>query len=478
MGMDVSLNNVIKVHLKMKTPFFALLLMLTCCTFSVAQPIHQTACNGNLSKLDSMLTDTSVMVKDEKGRSLLHWAVACRQQKVIDYLVEKGIDLNALDDAGKSAMHVAVRFNNQAFLEYLIQLQSNSEWTTAYGPSLVELAVLKKSLPLIEVLLTHPIDLNATNQRGSTPLEIAKRIDATEIADLLVAKGADPSLVRTVEAKGPYMGQSPPGTKALLFAPNFLSTEEQEFGCIFSADGTECYIGVDLGGHHEIRYSKLEGDQWTKPKPLITDAVYSYNDPFLSNDENRLYFISNRALDGQGAPKDIDIWYVERIDDGWSDPINAGTSINTKGDEYYISFTTSGTMYFSSNGQARKDTTRKDHDIYAAAWKDGNFDVPSLLGPTVNTTDYEADVFVAPDESYLIFCSTRSDGLGRGDLYISFKDKQGGWTTATNMGTSVNTSNYEYCPFVTKDGKFLFFTSNQDIYWVSIDIIEQFRPER
>ena len=108
---------------------------------------------------------------------------------------------------------------------------------------------------------------------------------------------------------------------------------------------------------------------------------------------------------------------------------------------------------------------------------DGAFLPPVRLDAAVNTNGYEADVFVAPDASYLIFCSTREGGLGRGDLYISFKNANGGWSKAVNMGPSINTPHYEYCPFVSKDGNYLFYTSQQDIYWVSTEIIEVLRAK-
>ncbi|MGB3586302.1 MAG: hypothetical protein WBA23_07180, partial [Tunicatimonas sp.] len=81
------------------------------------------------------------------------------------------------------------------------------------------------------------------------------------------------------------------------------------------------------------------------------------------------------------------------------------------------------------------------------------------------------------NESYLIFCSERPGSIGKGDLYISFKEEDGSWSQAKNMGSTINTKNYEFCPFVTKDGKYLFYSSNQDIYWVSADIIEQLRDD-
>ena len=98
-----------------------------------------------------------------------------------------------------------------------------------------------------------------------------------------------------------------------------------------------------------------------------------------------------------------------------------------------------------------------------------------ILGEAINTEAYEADVFITPDESYMIFCSIRENGFGRGDLYISFNAESGQWKPAINMGYPINTPHYEYCPFVTKDGKYLFYTSQQDIYWVSTEIIEQLK---
>ena len=442
-----------------------------------AQDIYRTACNGNLVRLDSMIASTDIDAKDRRGRSLLHWAVACQQKEIVDFLVQVGIKINEADNQNKTPLHVAVQFNNVELFDYLISLQPNSDWKAVYGASLIELAVLNRNKELTEKLIASGIDINIKNTRGSTALEISQRIGAEDISEFLIASGADESLVREFSMKGKYMGLLEPDTNPKMFAPNFISTEEQEFGSVFNKEGTEFYFGVDVGERNEIRYSKLHEGRWTKPKTIIAHERYSYNDPFLSNDENKLYFISNRALDGKGDGKDIDIWYSEKNGDSWSDPINAGSNINTSGDEYYISFTDEGTMYFASDGHPRRDTTRTDHDIYYSKLIDDEFQKPVLLGSAVNTTAYEADVFVAPDESYLIFCSVRDDSMGRGDLYISFKNPNGNWTQAVNMGKKINSENYEYCPFVSKDGKYLFYTSNQDIYWVSTEIINEIRKK-
>ncbi|MEM9887736.1 MAG: ankyrin repeat domain-containing protein [Bacteroidota bacterium] len=455
----------------------SILLILALVAFSStnAQNIFRTACQGNLARLDSMVLDTSIDVQDERERTLLHWAVACNQKEVFSYLIEKGIDINAVDDQEKTPMHMCIRFDNRPFFDTLQQQQVNDDWKKQMGASLLELSVMKKNAAFIKQLIASGIDINATNDRGSTALEIAQRIGAEEIAELLLSLGADAKRIRKIEAFGAYMGQKPPRVTPKVFAPNFVPTEEYEFGSVFNSAGTEFYFGVDVGNYSEIRYSNLENGKWSTPKVLLS-GEYSYNDPFLSPDEDRLYFISKRPLEGIGAKKeDHDIWYVEREKEGWSAPVNAGININSPGNEYYISFAQDGTMYFASNKHSVGEKKRSNLDIYYSKFVDGTFQPAISVGDSINTEGYEADVYVNPAETYMIFCSTRKEGFGRGDLYISFRQPNGTWTKAVNMGETVNTNYHELCPFVTADGKFLFYTSNEDIYWVSMEIIDVLR---
>jgi Tol biopolymer transport system component len=98
---------------------------------------------------------------------------------------------------------------------------------------------------------------------------------------------------------------------------------------------------------------------------------------------------------------------------------------------------------------------------------------------SLNTEHHEWDPFIAPDESSLTFCSTKPGGLGRDDLYITFRDESGGWTTPVNMGDEVNSPRSENRPYVTVDGRYFFYTSgkrgNRDIYWVSASFLDQSR---
>ena len=104
------------------------------------------------------------------------------------------------------------------------------------------------------------------------------------------------------------------------------------------------------------------------------------------------------------------------------------------------------------------------------------------LGPEINTERGEYNAMISPDGDYIIFTSHGfEDHYGAGDLYISFRKEDGNWAQSINMGPTINTEFFEYCPSVSPDGKYFFFTSNkkgtEDIYWVSAEIIKQLKEK-
>ncbi len=265
-----------------------------------------------------------------------------------------------------------------------------------------------------------------------------------------------------------YLGEKPPGTTPKLFAPQILKEEGRvEFGSTFSKDGTEFFYSVQSEGYADILYMKYDGEKWSDPKVIFESPDYGLNDPMLTPDQQKLFFISQMPNKENDDTQDHDIYYANRLKNGWSEPINIGTPISMPDiSEYYIAFTAEGHMYFSSERDARY---QRDFNIYRSEFKDGKYQEPEMLPSDINTGNYEADVFVAPDESYIIFASSRRSGYGQIDLFISQKDENGNWGKSRNLGEIINTPGPEYCPFVSEDGQYLFYTSNQDLYWVSMD---------
>ena len=103
------------------------------------------------------------------------------------------------------------------------------------------------------------------------------------------------------------------------------------------------------------------------------------------------------------------------------------------------------------------------------------------LGSTINSTDWDFNPCIAPDESYLIFASDRFGRKGLSRLYVSFNKGNGEWTEPVDLnsnGALVNSDEANQGgPSLSPDGKYLFFfrhvdETEMDVYWVSTKVID------
>ena len=241
---------------------------------------------------------------------------------------------------------------------------------------------------------------------------------------------------------------------AELVGPGTISTPDNELNSAFTPDGRTMYFTRTAGANGRfgvIVKSTLRNGRWTTPEVASFSGRYSDYDPFVSPDGSQLFFISKRQ-----TKRDFDIWVVDREGSGWGTPRNLGAPINTEGDELYPAVATDGTLYFSSCG--RRDS-RGRCDLYRSRLRDGRYLEPENLGDAINTPASETDAYVAPDQSYLVFAAYgRPDAIGDGDLYVSFF-RGGAWSAPRLLGSDINTSAREYCPIVSPDGKYFYFTS-------------------
>jgi len=285
--------------------------------------------------------------------------------------------------------------------------------------------------------------------------------------------------------KGPYLGQTPPGKTPEVFASGIVSTGKDEINAVFCPDGKTFYFSRDTysnlskaGRDYTIFYMKQTDSGWTNPEKIPFAGEYMNGDMALSFDGSQLFFCSDRPLiKGEHRKKDADIWVVDVLSSGWSEPRNMGPNINSNKNEWYPCLTKNGTLYFSSSREGGHGKS----DLYSSKQVNGVYQKSESLKGAINTQFREGDVFIAPDESYLIVISSdRSDTFGKGDLYISFRNKNDEWREAINMGKTINTESHDYCPMVSLDAKYLFFSSsikgNDDIYWVDAKIIEKLKP--
>jgi len=280
--------------------------------------------------------------------------------------------------------------------------------------------------------------------------------------------------------KGDYLGQSLPGERPVLFARGIVSTDDKEhWAPRFSPDGNEVFwwsIRQEredkwLDFHQTMR---CIGGRWTAAEVSPFAGA-----PIFSPDGKRLYFASAQEGD--------DLTFVERQGKGWSKPQPVGlvSRFPAVRFAYFPAIAGNGTLYF----MGYLDGQFANLGIYRSEYTNGAYAKPELLPLNINTRGGTRNwtPFIAPDESYLLFCSTR--GLpesDQGDLVISFRQPDGSWTDPVSLGEPINSGELERFPAVTPDGKYLFFTRDtnlpgyvydEDVYWVSAAIIEKLKAK-
>ena len=229
-----------------------------------------------------------------------------------------------------------------------------------------------------------------------------------------------------------YLGEAPPGMTPQLFAPGVVNTDAIELNGVLSPDGREFFFTRIVDGVFTMHRRVLEHGKWSEPRPL---SVYEGGekatavDMTYSPDGRMLYFLGRGSTDLVRGDNNLDLWIVERVGDGWS--------------------------------KAR------------------------LVPPPVSTEHHESYPCVVGDGS-LYFSSRRPGGFGEGDLYVSFRDGDGGWSEPVNLGEPINSEHVDFCPMVTPDGRYLFLsrrwgatwddTTRCEIYWVDARVLERFRP--
>jgi len=284
---------------------------------------------------------------------------------------------------------------------------------------------------------------------------------------------------------GPYLGQQPPGDTPVVFAPGIVSTCKEHSAAMFTPDGSEAWFGRVFPA--AVYYMRVVDGKWTEPRvasfcDTSTTSLY----PVLSHDGSRILFSSDRPIDqkGERLPRgDYHMWVADRTGSGWSEPRRLDDRVNFGRRQSCGSVALNGDLYFTSF------VDQQSMNLFCLKTVGDTCSRPEEL-TELNSPSPDHCPFVARDGSYVIFSSFRG-GLGRSDLFISFRKKSGVWSRPKNMGPAINSAFKDEYPYVTHNGKYLFFNSNRpsilhqksiadgpgNIYWVDAAIIEELRPD-
>lgn len=148
---------------------------------------------------------------------------------------------------------------------------------------------------------------------------------------------------------------------------------------------------------------------WSKPYYFMyNDSLNSYAHPCMSTDGSLFFFSSDKAGGFGGA----DIYMCIKTDTIWSEAINLGPGVNTKGDEYYPFYDNNGMLYFSSNGHPGYGGL----DVFKYDLEGRIDQVAKNLKTPINSSMDDFSIFFVDDVSGY-FTSNRPKGKGGEDIY-------------------------------------------------------------
>lgn len=224
------------------------------------------------------------------------------------------------------------------------------------------------------------------------------------------------------------------------FAPFASPAQESWFS--LSPDGNTAVYGTHdaAWGEHRVMMRRRLDRGWSDAEPVQIDGApwpAQMRAMRFSPAGDQVIF-SSAPLPGE-TRDDWDLWIAYWADGRLVAPWRLPEPVNSSADDFHASLAANGTVYFASRrrgGEGQADLYRAVPDM-RVGWR-----VQRLRG--LSTARSEADIWIAADESRVIFSRTdAADGFGGDDLYIAERDGEG-WSEAENLGPAINSPGYDY----------------------------------
>jgi len=262
-----------------------------------------------------------------------------------------------------------------------------------------------------------------------------------------------------VEVSPKAMAQTAPRVE--MVGEGTVSSTGDEYGGSLSLDGKTLYFSrsVPPSYFYAMCVSHLDKNgRWGKPEILPFSGQWRDSDPVLSPSGDQMVFVSDRPAAGESESENhfFRIWSSHKTGAGWSEPGLLQVPNIPSEDVYFASLANNGNLYFTALVERNLSL-----DVFRSRLIAGKYQEPEPLTPFNANGISNIEVFVAPDESYLLLGTfNRPDSLGSSDLYISY-NRNGEWSKPKDLGPQINSPARDYSPHVSPDGKYLYFGSER-----------------
>lgn len=215
-------------------------------------PLHRAVFEKQTKIVEFLLAQKNIIVdmKDSNGLTVLHLASTKRDQKkielkglqttainwpvtrdtkIVELLIDKGLDVNSVDSYGLTTLHFAIKYGNLEVVKLLIANGINVNAKDGDGQTPLHHSIINGFLDIAELLIANKADVKVRDNFGDTPLHRASFRGYTKMLELFLKKGADPN------------AKDRNGRTALHFAENL------EIAKILFSNGAEVIVTDSFG---------------------------------------------------------------------------------------------------------------------------------------------------------------------------------------------------------------------------------------
>jgi hypothetical protein len=244
-----------------------------------------------------------------------------------------------------------------------------------------------------------------------------------------------------------------------IVSPGVLS-EGEVFRGEFAPDGVFYFFKKVRPSPEEYRIftSRVSGGTWTIPAPLDLGGHYSNTYPTISPDGRRLVFASSRPAPGLAGSPNYYLWQSERTDRSWGEP-RLLSDVNLAGHYHsWSSFGSDGRLYFR-----RTTPDWKTNVTLVASFRDDQAEAPTVDAKLEQCRSARPELAIVGGlpgpRAGLYFLDVAIPRSGstpaQSDIWVC---ETGGTRIAVRvLGPAINTAEYETFPFFSRDGNDLYF---------------------